>query len=435
MNSNTLHIDELLNQSFSGFEPSVPAFAWEGITDRLDSQKRKKAIWWWTAAAALVLLVSSSLLLLNSSNENTVVPAAEHSVKLNEGAVEQQNEIANTPTEHSEAKSNGLGNSNPSNNANNASGSKQRTAQKQGVDAYTSSPKQDLRITVEAVNDNRVMADLYSLGIGLFELPSEDWTQIAPSVKLVNEIGPVKTTELGKGFYMGLGVGQLVTATGFHVNPDFGNYVHKNFTKRMAEGEGLLASLSFNASLGYRISKNHSFFAGVNYYQRKNSLNFSFTDEAPALDAVNNPPLDKFGRYPIKDYLGSSTVDVNFKGTNTFTAIDFPIGWMGDFKMNRTWSFVPLVSANLGMLNVSAGNSTLDYQFLDVVPTQRSWYKRNYVLMNTSAGIYKNIGQRIKWGVNATANYTVTQLYISGASIRPRAFTGGFTTQLIWRLD
>lgn len=430
MNSNTLHIDELLNQSFSGFEPNIPAFAWDGIADKLDSQKKKKAIWWWSAAAALILLVSSVALLLNKGE----VPASEQSVKLNGGAIEKQNATTNTPADHSDIKSNGLGNSTPANDANHASGANQSAVIKQRTAVY-SVPKQDLTVKHDAVNENRKMADLYSLGIGLFELPTEDWTQIGPSVKLVNQIGPVKTSDLGKGFYMGLGVGQLVTATGFNVNPDFGNYVHKNFTKRMADGEGLLASLSFNTSLGYRISKNHSFFVGVNYYQRKNSLNFNFTDEAPALDAVNNPPLDKFGRYPIKDYLGASTVDVNFKGTNTFTAIDFPIGWMGDFKMNRTWSFVPVVSANLGMLNVSAGNATLDYQFLDVVPTQRSWYKRNYVLMNTSAGIYKNIGQRIKWGVNATANYTVTQMYISGASIRPRAFTGGFTTQLIWRLD
>jgi hypothetical protein len=108
---------------------------------------------------------------------------------------------------------------------------------------------------------------------------------------------------------------------------------------------------------------------------------------------------------------------------------------MAQIPLAKRFTFIPSVSANLGFLSQSASNVTLDYQFLEVSGVQKSWTRSNYILMNTTAGIYKDLGMRIQWGVGATANYTVTQMYVSGASVRPRAFTGGITTQLIWRLD
>lgn len=442
MDSNTLHIDELLSNTYAGFEPTVPAFAWDGISAALDAKKRRRgALLWFSAAASLLLVVGVAWFGFNHSGNSQTAStntrdAAEIKMNSDQSAQSKVSDLQNA-----ESQSNGVAKTKNGQNAQSSDNRSQIRTRLPFVNPNKAKEAKNLAVQSSTgaqqskdIVHNSNSTDLFSLGVQFEEIPAESWNTLHNGNKLENNIGPLDR-ELGNGFYMGLGVGQLVSATGFTVNPNFGNYVHKNFTRHMAEGQGLLASLSFNGSVGYRFSKHNAVFAGVNYYQRKNSLNFDFTDEAPALNAVNNPPLDKFGRYPIKDYLGSSSVQVNYKGTNTITAIDFPIGWMGEYRINRSLSFVPMASANLGMLSLSSGNTTLDYQFLDVVAVDRSWYRKGYVLMNTSAGLYKDLGKRIKWGVNATANYTVTQMYVSGATIRPRAFTGGLTTQIIWRLD
>jgi hypothetical protein len=126
---------------------------------------------------------------------------------------------------------------------------------------------------------------------------------------------------------------------------------------------------------------------------------------------------------------------VNFTGSNKITSVEIPVGWMGEYKLGHGLSMVPSAALGFGLLSLNSNNSTLNYQLLEVEKVNRDWYRKTYLLMNTSAGIYKDLGLRIKWGINASAGYTLSQMYIPGAPVRPRAFTGGLTTQIIWRLD
>lgn len=441
MEQNKIHIDQLLEASYLGFEPEVPDFAWDRIEAALDN-KKKRFIWYTWHKVAIIAVVSilgflgtRSFLNQTDSRVASEPSSVNQSAKNNSNQSSQDNSAAPT----GENKDQML-----------TAEQMAPAAKKVSVNAGSNSQeyvapvvKEDIVETTHSTVSNPATEDNTAESVKQFELLSSlgfegtnatvsPETQLASKNKLSFQVLPLSPYR--HKWYVGFGLGQLVSSTGYTVNPEFNNYVHKNFTKRMSEGEGLLASLNFSGSLGYRISGVHFLYTGVNYYQRRNSLNFNFTDEAPALNAVNNPPLDRFGRYPIKDYL-SSGIEVNFKGTNIVTAVELPLGWMAQIPVGKHYTFIPAASANIGFLSQGASNMTLDYQFLEVANVQKSWTRSNYLLMNTSAGIYRDLGMRIQWGIGATANYTATQMYVSGASVRPRAFTGGLTTQLIWRLD
>lgn len=446
-----LHIDDLLEATYADYQPAVPALAWEGIASKLDQNSKRKGLVWWKAAAIVAVvsgigaLAYQQIQSFNNANTSDTVQNNQDIQKNNANANAESNANAgngasNTPIIDNDLNAAGnAGISNDKATAPNVSAKPvKQVATKGGAvvnNPEAANPNAAANEHIQTVetqtwNSN---AHLISFGIRHNDIGEQPNVDLNQKDKVSLNILPIPTV-IGSRTIATFGVGQLVSSTGISVNPEYGNYVHKNFSKRLSEGEGLLASMNFSGTFGYRVQGNNYIFGGMNYYQRKNSLNFNFTDEAPALNAVNNPPLDKFGRYPIKDYL-SGGVEVNFKGTNTITNIDFPIGWMAQWNFGKKYTFVPAVSANFGFTSQSSQNTTLDYQFLDVQKVEQNWYRKNYLLMNTSAGVYRNIGMRIKWGLSATANYTVTQMYVPGATIRPRAFTGGLTTQIIWRLD
>ena len=434
-----MHIDQLLEASYLGFEPEVPAFAWDRIESALDTNK-KRFIWYTWHKIAIVAIIAT----LGYVGSRSFI-SSDVALVATQPAVTSQNQPQTSLNEKNSAEGN---------DQNQVSKEVMGSAEKNSVHVAPrmhqgNSTTADRSEATDAIADQGdVDSDqqaaaagtetlkqfelLHALGFGSTDVDAMPEAALDANKKVAFQILPLSPYR--HKWCVGFGLGQLVSSTGYTVNPEFNNYVHKNFTKRMSEGEGLLTSLNFSGSLGYRVAGVHFLFSGVNYYQRRNSLNFNFTDEAPALNAVNNPPLDRFGRYPIKDYL-SSGIEVSYKGTNVVTAVELPLGWMAQIPLAKRFTFIPSVSANLGFLSQSASNVTLDYQFLEVSGVQKSWTRSNYILMNTTAGIYKDLGMRIQWGVGATANYTVTQMYVSGASVRPRAFTGGITTQLIWRLD
>lgn len=434
-----MHIDQLLEASYLGFEPEVPAFAWDRIESTLDSNK-KRFIWYtWHKIAivgiiAILGYVGTRSFVASDEAPMVMQPSTTSQVEPQTSNKKQNTVEGNTQNQGSAGETvvtkNTIAPATPRMPKAVQSTSGNKVANDGVAEQGVADPVQHTEIVGSETLKQFEL--LRTLGFGPTDVDAMPEAGLTAKKKFAFQVLPLSPYR--HKWYVGFGVGQLVSSTGYTVNPEFNNYVHKNFTKRMSEGEGLLASLNFSGSLGYRIAGVHFVYSGVNYYQRRNSLNFNFTDEAPALNAVNNPPLDRFGRYPIKDYL-SSGIEVNYKGTNVVTAVELPLGWMAQIPVSKHFTFIPSVSANLGFLSQSASNVTLDYQFLEVSGVQKSWTRSNYILMNTTAGIYRDLGMRIQWGVGATANYTATQMYVSGASVRPRAFTGGITTQLIWRLD
>jgi hypothetical protein len=283
---------------------------------------------------------------------------------------------------------------------------------------------------------HNIGADLHSFGIreeAITSVAGEAADLEDNKFRLANNIVP-PNQPLGSKFLIGVGVGQMVSKNGISINPKYREYVHKDFAKNMRDGEGLLSAMSFSGSLGYNIGGNNYLFSGVSYYQRRNSVRFNFEWNPPVTDNTNGEEADKNGNYPIKDYNDLQIRKTEFTGTNIFTEFDIPIGWFGQFEWNKKYTFIPSVSANLGFLSIDTRNVTLDYAAPRVVGVNRAWYRNTFALMSASAGIYRNIGPSLKWGLNVSGNYTLTQMYEAGSTIRPRAFTSGLNTQLIWRL-
>lgn len=439
MSNQTLHIDDLLNASYTGFEPAVPAFAWDQIAGKLDQQnKRRGFIWWKVAAIVAVISGIASLVYYNSNIQNPSESAnpAQNEAKASEPTGAADNATQNGPLSDKADKDQNSQNSG-------SSAVRDRHISNPGIFSapeLKAAPESPATPEVEASKDVRSIesmnrtAGLKSFGIRYQDLELNP--VIAPAKNRLSNEFPEPMLSVSNKWLIGLGAGQVLSATGYTVNPQYGNYVHKNFTKRMEQGEGLLSSLNFSGMVAYKVAGNHFIYSGAEFYQRRNSLNFNFKDEAPALNSVGNVKKDIFGNYPIKGYITSgSGVEVNYTGTNTITAVEIPLGWMMQLPMGKKFTFIPSAGAGLGFISLNAMNSTLNYQLLEVEKVNQSWYRKTYTILNASAGVYKNLGNRLKWGVNANAGYTLSQMYVPNSPVRPRAFTGGLTTRLIWRLD
>jgi hypothetical protein len=453
LSNETLHIDDLLSNSFAGFEPAMPAFVWDNIANELDKKTQKRGfVWWKVAAIALVLAgLGYGIRQFQNQSNNAKVSKSDksdqsaHKQSQNSGDKSSASHTSGISPQSNQGKNNSAVIASPANSE--AKLNKGTHVQNPLHDA-----PQPTNLTPAPINpmpaqtyQEIVLAENGMEGIKLVEIEDPSWSQFLQNE--AKEILSAKTltppvrplVNLGSHFMLGLGVGQAISNTGYSVNNQYSRYVNPMFKKEITQGEGILASLCVNAALYYKINKESkvSFYSGLSYYQRKNSLNFNFGRYTPDFDGLL--PRDKQGKLAfIENYkpAGKPFDTINFKGTNTFTQIEIPLGICAnfDFGHKKAWSFIPSFSTNIGFITEKVGK-TLDYSELNVVKIDPTWYRTTYFSLNASAGIYKTINTNVKIGLNMGAGYMLTPMYVPGSTIRPRALTGGLSTQLIWRID
>lgn len=458
MNRETLHIDDLLNRQFGAFEPAVPAMAWEGINAALDQKERKGILIWWKVAVVFIVALSlfeGGRRTLNHFSHNRTAGAAsgaQHANPSSAPAIDNQNtgshpseQVAtgNQPSQGGSVASShhSVSGSASTHHTNTGIGSGNGQPDADGSE-HTASGETNTQTENEESHSYRQFDLNDAKGISSQKVEDPSLNEMLAKQAVENGIKarelPVRpVVEMGR-LQFGLGVGQLVSNTGYSINPEYKNYVHPNYLKEMSAGEGILSSLSFNSTLAYKISTSKPFylFTGLSFYQRKNSLNFNFDNYYIARDLFSGAPKDKLGKSPLLENNNPvSNGKVTFKGTNTFTQFEIPVGAMYDVKLGNGLHLMPSVSANLGILSQSGGNKTLDYQMDTITNIDPSWYRNTYYTLNASLGVYKDLGRMFRFGVSASTSYMLTPVYVPGFTIRPRAFTGGLSTQLIWRLD
>ncbi len=454
MNNETLHIDDLLSNSFAGFEPAMPALAWEGIAAKLDKNS-KKGGFAWLKAAAVVLIVAGAWYSLshvlnhrNNGNNNSAVKV-ENTIKA-ESKSEKASGTENGENLNSKQNSNlGVSENSQENSTSHSpdlpvNRSQSPSVQKQNNDHLPQTPKET--VADGSQNSYRQIVENNRERIRKSKIEDANWNQflaeVAESAKnsksLTPPVRPLLT--FNDRFSMGIGVGQAVSNTGYSINNEFKDYVHPYFKKEIEKGEGILSALNFNAAVYYKLGKESrlSVYSGISYFQRKTSLDFNFSNYTGFEDGLK--PLDKFGN---KAYFsnwdpkanGTAIGTVEYKGINTFTQVEIPLGIMYDvaFGYKQKWSFMPAISTNVGFITQKIGK-TLDYHTLEVTKIDPTWFRTTYFSLNSSLGIYKNLSNSMKIGVNVSGSYMLTPMYVPGATIRPRALTGGLSTQLIWRL-
>lgn len=234
---------------------------------------------------------------------------------------------------------------------------------------------------------------------------------------------------------LGFGLMQNLSGMAYTVNPEFSQYVHKNYLERMRSGESSLGAVQAGFMVSYRLTGRGplSVFSGLNYMQRNTRQQFNFSDEVPVTLMPGKQP-DKFGNYPIIGYLSPSGT-ISYSGFTRMTMFEIPVGLMYDHQFGRSrWSMIPMISANLGFITAESGN-TLDYQLLTLVSRNPDWFRRTVINGSAGLGVYRELMPGLKLGATLNAAYTATPVYVPGATVRPRAWATGFGTQIIWRID
>lgn len=234
---------------------------------------------------------------------------------------------------------------------------------------------------------------------------------------------------------LGFGLMQNLSGMSYTVNPEFSQYVHKNYLERMRSGESSLGAVQAGFLVSYRLTRRGplSVFGGLNYMQRNTRQQFNFSDEVPVTLMPGRQP-DKFGNYPIIGYFSPSGTTA-YSGFTRMTMFEIPVGLMYDHKFGRSrWSMIPMISANLGFIASESGN-TLDYQLLTLVSRNPDWFRRTVVNGSAGLGVYRELMPGLRLGATLNAAYTATPVYVPGATVRPRAWATGFGTQIIWRID
>lgn len=432
----------MLELSFEGFEPVLPFNAWDSIEAKLDA-KRKRGFVWWHAAAILIGIAGLSILgkyFIETAKQSDSV-ATEKIQPANQGASSDKIGETTVPSQSDNLQNNNHSQSATAPFANNSNAAATQVNKGKKAIDHTSAqnaeeyvPQRDASVgaveeTVESKESLKLDINPMDIGYGLIEKADVQKQENSEALKFNF---PLKYATGGR-FLLGASVGQVVNTTNFTINSDYSNYVHRNFKKHVSEGEGLLGSVNVGLMAAYRVRSHWFVYTGLNLIQRKNSVNYQFSDAYPTVVSFQRTP-DKFGNYPIVGYGPVGSVSTNYKGINSFSQMDIPIGAMREFHINKKWFFLPSVGLNYSIVTSTEG-TTLDYQTLETTQLKTEWLRKSMVSTFAGMGIYRNLGYSLKIGMNLSGNYMVTSMYVPGATIKPRAFTGGLSTQLIWRID
>jgi hypothetical protein len=256
-----------------------------------------------------------------------------------------------------------------------------------------------------------------------FEIPAD-----------IKGLKPVQRPTVPGRWVLGVGVVQNRAGMAYSVNPENRSYVHKNYLKRMQEGEFMAGNVQAGISLGYKLNKKWTLLSGINYAMLSNRQDFNFSDEVPVTMMPGNKP-DKFGNYPIIGYFTPSVPNfTQYKGFSKISFIEVPLGLSYEHKLNRKWSLIPSATLNACRIAGETGY-TLDYQLLSAVPRKSEWFRKTVFTAAASVGIYKEISPRMQWGVNLLSSRNLTPVYVPNASVNPRAWSAGMGMQILWRID
>ena len=118
---------------------------------------------------------------------------------------------------------------------------------------------------------------------------------------------------------------------------------------------------------------------------------------------------------------------------NRVTVIDIPVGISYNYRLGRSWNLIPSLSYNFGFLSNLTGR-TINYNSMLATDIRPEWYRKSFNSLNMGLGLQRTIGRRLSLGAGFNTNYTITPMYVPGASVRPSAWVNSLSTQLTWRL-
>lgn len=431
----------MLQNSFGSFEPALPPGAWDNIALKLDQKDKHRKIffWRWILAAGFAVLLGVGATYFTLKHEQGDVNTGKSNTSsinidkspvhvdsepiTGDNAVSQESKEAHKSNTRTAPEKSVISpdaashNVNRNNNNNRKSGESGLINNDESITVAGDQVRHIIRIPEFDLNNAALKALLFMPE----HSADKDVVNFAPQLYFPKH----------SPWSFGVNVMQNQSGTGYSVNPEFSGYVHKNYLKRMAEGERSLGAIQSGFWAAFRLSKKFSVMGGVNYAQRNTRQQFSFEDEVPVVLVPGRKP-DKFGNYPIIGYFSPSG-RTEYNGFSRITLFEVPVGIMGHFALNRNWTLRPAMTMNFGRI-VSETGSTLDYQLLTVTGLNTSWFRKQIVTPAASIGITRSVSNGLDFGVFANSAYNATPVYVSGATVRPRTWAIGLGTQLIWTL-
>ncbi len=228
---------------------------------------------------------------------------------------------------------------------------------------------------------------------------------------------------------------QNQTGLTYRTANDLSQYVHKNYTEQMRNGETALSAARFQLAVNMFISKNSSVKVGIAYAQNKVGQNFNFRDSMPAVVSAGQTP-DAYGNYPIFGYLGLGP-EVKYNGVVNYSFLSVPMGWTGYLPIGQSKSlfFTPEAVLQPNWIQLSTGAQTLDYQTLLLKPMDAVNYRAWVMSARVAAGIQKRLSYKHAIGAKLNAQGVLNSMNTANSPVQTRGWSSGVTLYYSFKID
>lgn len=318
--------------------------------------------------------------------------------------------------------------------------------------AESTSPVSEILVSTP-VSENRMlnnsgmawMLDAAGFELQAVELSSDFAIAQLDLAKLNREF---ESSELSKGslsdlayamdldkWWIEVSADQNQTGLTYRTANDLSQYVHKNYTEQMRNGETALSAARFQLAVNMFIAKNSSVKVGLAYAQNKVGQNFNFRDSMPAVVSAGQTP-DAYGNYPIFGYLGLGP-EVKYNGVVNYSYLSLPIGWTGYFPIGQSKNlfFAPEAVLQPNWVQLSTGAQTLDYQTLLLKPMDAVNYRAYVMSARVAAGIQKRLNYRHAVGAKLNAQGVLNSMNTANSPVQTRGWSSGLTLYYLFKID
>lgn len=444
-----------MKEKFENFSPEVPTFMWDAVEEKLETRRSKRIGVVWSSVATVVLIAVSGALFFNSPDtvpmknqevssiqensstkenntfenssiqQNKIQPEVNASIKTEgsgltnraEGNVLAQPEVNVSNKANSSIQTEGLGLSNRTELGSIANNEVQLNATKDISSALNYNSYQGI---------SEFLVAPYS-GAPLKEMIVGDFLQLTLSIPHPQK--PLKRKLSRWAFEVGYDMNQ--TAMSYTVNPQLGQYVHKNYLQRMKEGEVSLAAPQLHTSLRYQINKNWIITAGFGFTQNRTSQSYNFRDSVPVSVAQGFEP-DAYGNYPIFGYAGLGQ-NVKYDGVQTFNMLSVPIGVVYEYPISRRLKFTTEANLRYNYVSGTSG-ATLNYYDLSLQNSSKDLYRNSVFSAKLGAGIQKDLDKKRSIGVRINTQGAITPMNLENSAVSNRGWSVGLSGYYFWRI-
>lgn len=424
MNQNNSNIDKQLQEKFHNFAPVPPAFVWEEIDTKLNNQnKRKRGMAFWMVAASLTVAATVAAIFVGVTPKQDI-PVKQELQNLTAGAEKAVENHFNIPQNKplvEESRSNHGTKFGSLKVLNHKDQEKENFIIENMVNQLESSTA-EASSTSESVGYGEFGSktpQIHPFSIGNFL----QLTLITPSSRKPLE------RKLSRWAFE-VGYDQNQTAVTYKSNPEFAQYVHKNYLQRMKESEYALSASQVHFSLRYQLSSKWIVSAGLSWMQNRTQQNFHFRDSMPA-SVQQGYEADALGNYPIFGYLNLGP-QINYDGISNVSMLSVPVGAIYEHSLNKKWTLTAEALIQANYLSAKKGN-TLNYHTLMLQDIDGGVFRDLLWSGKFGFGLQRELSQKNSVGIRLNTQGMFTPMYKQNSAVENRGWSVGLSGYYVWR--